>query len=50
MGKVSVKENKNIYQLSRKELGWSREKAENEITNIENGKYGYLNKDCLYKI
>ncbi len=50
MGKVSVKENKNIYQLAREELGWSREKAENEIANIENGKYGYLNKDRLYKI
>ena len=27
MGRVSVKENKNIYQLRREELGLSREKA-----------------------
>ena len=33
MGKVSVKENKNIYQLKREELGLSREAA-SELVNI----------------
>lgn len=27
MGRASIKENKNVYQLKREELGLSREKA-----------------------
>lgn len=46
MGKVSIKENKNIYQLRREELGLSRDKASEiletispeRIERIENGK------------
>lgn len=33
MGRVSVKDNKNIYQLKREEVGYTREKA-SEITGI----------------
>ena len=50
MGRKSIKENKNIYQESRDELGWSREKAADEISKIENGKYNYLDKYRLVKI
>ena len=35
MGKVSVRENKNIYQEVRDELGWSREKAAEIISNAQ---------------
>lgn len=34
MGRVSVKENKNIYQLRREELGLSRERASEEIGSM----------------
>ena len=45
MGRKSVKENKNVYQLKREELGLSREQAalqlnglsEDQIERIENG-------------
>lgn len=56
MGKVSVKEDKSIYQLTREEMRddngkpWSREKAADEIAKIENGKYNYLDKYRLVKI
>lgn len=50
MGKVSVKENKNIYQETREELGLSREKAADIIAEIENGQYSYLDKYRLVKI
>ncbi len=50
MGKVSVKENKNIYQETREELGWSREKAADVILRIDNGKYSFLDKYRLVKI
>lgn len=50
MGKRSIKENKNVYQEARDELGWSREKAADEILKIENGRYGYVDKYKLVKI
>ena len=50
MGKVSVKEDKNIYQKIRDELGWSRKKAAEVIAEIENGQFYYLNEDKLVKI
>ena len=50
MGRKSTKENKNIYQEARDELGWSREKAADEILKIENGRYGYVDKYKLVKI
>lgn len=34
MGRKSTKENKNIYQEARETLGWSREKAADEIMKI----------------
>ena len=34
MGRVSIKENKNIYQTSREELGYSREKASEVLGGI----------------
>lgn len=34
MGRISTKENKNIYQLCRDELGLSREKASELIGTI----------------
>ena len=34
MGRVSVKENKNVYQLIREELGLSREKASELLESI----------------
>lgn len=34
MGRVSVKENKNIYQMRREELGLSREKASDLLISI----------------
>ncbi len=50
MGRVSTKENKNVYQEARDELVWSREKAADEIAKVEGGKYGYLDKYRLVKI
>lgn len=50
MGKVSVKENKNIYQKTREELGLSREKAADIIAEIDNGRYSFLDKYRLVKI
>lgn len=50
MGRKSTKENKNIYQEVRDNLGWSREKAADEILKLENGKYGYVDKYKLVKI
>ena len=34
MGRVSVKENKNLYQIKREELGLSREKASELLESI----------------
>ena len=50
MGKVSVRENKNIYQEVRDELGWSREKAAEIIAGIDSGRYSFLDKYRLVKI
>lgn len=50
MGKVSVKENKNIYQKTREELGLSREKAADVIGVVDNGRYSFLDKYRLVKI
>jgi len=50
MGRKSIKENKNVYQEARDNLGWSREKAADEILKLENGKYGYVDKYKLVKI
>lgn len=50
MGKVSVRENKNIYQEVRDELGLSREKAADLIAEVDNGKYTFLDKYRLVKI
>lgn len=50
MGRKSTRENKNVYQEARDNLGWSREKAADEILKIENGKYSYLDKYRLVKI
>lgn len=50
MGRKSIKENKNIYQEARDALGWSRERAADEIAEIENGRYNYLDKYRLLKI
>ena len=50
MGRKSTKENKNVYQEARDNLGWSREKAADEIMKIENGRYSYLDKYKLVKI
>lgn len=50
MGKISIKENKNIYQETREELGLSREKAAEIIAEIDNGRYSFLDKYRLVKI
>ena len=50
MGRKSIKEDKNVYQEARDALGWSREKAADEIAKIENGRFNYLNEDKLFKI
>lgn len=50
MGRKSIKENKNVYQEARDNLGWSREKAADEILKLDNGKYGYVDKYKLVKI
>ena len=50
MGKVSTKENKNIYQETREELGWSREKTADVILGVDNGRYSFLDKYRLVKI
>lgn len=50
MGKVSEKNNKSIYQLTREELGLSRLESANRILKIDNGKYGYLDENRLVKI
>ena len=34
MGRVSTKENKNIYQIKREELGLTREKASEIIGSV----------------
>lgn len=55
MGKISTKENKSIYQLIREELGWSRDKASEQlvtlpperIERIENGKTAIHPDDIL---
>lgn len=50
VGKVSVKEDKNIYQEVREEQGLSRKKATDIISKIENGRYAFLNEDRLVKV
>lgn len=51
MGKISTKENKSIYQITRdEELGYSRAKAADIIAGIDGGKYSYLNESKLVKI
>ncbi|MBQ4258832.1 MAG: XRE family transcriptional regulator [Lachnospiraceae bacterium] len=50
MGRKSTKENKSVYQEARDSLGWSREKAADEILKIDQGKYNYLDKYKLVKI
>lgn len=51
MGKISTKENKSIYQITRdEELGYSRAKAADIIAEIDGGKYSYLNENRLVKI
>ena len=50
MGKVSIKANKSIYQETREELGWSREKAADVVLGIDNGRYSFLDKYRLVKI
>ena len=50
MGRKSIKENKNVYQEAREGLGWSREKAADEIMQIDKGRYGYVDKNKLVKI
>lgn len=55
MGKISVKSNKSLYHITREELGWSREKASEElvtvsperIERIENGKISAHPDDIL---
>lgn len=34
MGRASVKKNKNIYQLTRENLGYTREKAEEALVTV----------------
>ncbi|MEE0264409.1 MAG: helix-turn-helix transcriptional regulator [Acutalibacteraceae bacterium] len=34
MGKISAKSNKSIYHITREELGWSREKASEELVTV----------------
>ncbi len=56
MGRASVKSDKNIYQITREKMQdengkpWSREKAADQIAQVENGKYNYLDKYRLVKI
>ena len=55
MGRASTKENKNIYQEAREKMiedgrPWSRERAAEEIAEIEDGRFTYLNEDKLVKI
>ncbi len=54
MGKVSLKENKSIYQEAREALDLSREKATDLISEIEyngqKGRFNYLNYDRLVKL
>lgn len=55
MGKLSTKENKSIYHITREGLGWSREKASEKlvtipperIERIENGKTAVHPEDIL---
>lgn len=55
MGRVSTKENKNVYHEAREKMmddgrPWSRERAADEIATIEEGRFNYLNEDRLVKI
>lgn len=50
MGKVYIKANKSIYQETREELGWSREKVADVVLGIDNGRYSFLDKYRLVKI
>ena len=55
MGRASTRENKNIYQEAREKMEsdgkpWSRERAADEIAQIEDGRFSYLNEDKLVKI
>ena len=50
MGKTSVKENKNIYQEARDELGWSREKAADIVAKIDNGYKLVMSGEDVYFI
>lgn len=34
LGKISAKSNKSIYHITREELGWSREKASEELVTV----------------
>lgn len=50
MGKASTKKDKNIYQITREELGLSRLEAANIIAAIEKGRYSSLDENKLVKI
>ena len=55
MVRTSTKENKNIYQEAREKMmedgrPWSRERAADEIAEVEDGRFSYLNEDKLVKI
>lgn len=50
MGKRSIREGKNEYQLAREELELSRLEAADKIAEIDNGMYNYLDENRLAKI
>ncbi len=50
MGRASVKKNKNIYQLTREELGYSREKAADLISYLDPCDYMLFDESRLVKI
>lgn len=50
MGKVSIRENKTVYQIARDELGYSRAKVEDILIDLENGRYSYLKENKIVKI
>ena len=50
MGKASVKKDKNIYQLTREELGYSRQKAADMIAELDAKEYEIFDESRLLKI
>ena len=44
------KDKKSIYQLTREELGYSRQQAADKIAEVDGGRYSYIDENRLVKL